>query len=149
MTFYMNKTMKSILTLIAFGATALGLAAQPALKIITVDMSKLLEGYYKTEDQAAKLKANEQKAQEELERMARGPRSVALVLRGFDEPTIVQLVMALASRNVPGGATTTLSPAATPARSSMRSPPTSTCASSRASRCASASWPTVPTCRWW
>lgn len=67
----MNKPMKSILTLIAFGAAALGLAAQPALKIVTVDMSKLLEGYYKTEDQVAKLKANEQKAQEELERMAK------------------------------------------------------------------------------
>ena len=38
MTFYMNKTMKSILTLIAFGATALGLAAQPALKIVTVGL---------------------------------------------------------------------------------------------------------------
>ena len=73
----MNKTMKSILTLIAFGATALGLAAQPALKIVTVDMSKLLEGYYKTEDQAAKLKANEQKAQEELERMAKEGNTLA------------------------------------------------------------------------
>ena len=67
----MNRKMKSILTLIAFGAAALGLAAQPALKIVTVDMGKLLEGYYKTEDQAAKLKANEQKASEELEHMAK------------------------------------------------------------------------------
>ena len=69
--------MKSILTLIAFGATALGLAAQPALKIVTVDMGKLLEGYYKTEDQGAKLKANEQKAQEELERMAKEGNALA------------------------------------------------------------------------
>lgn len=67
----MNKTIKSILTITAFGAAALGLVAQPALKIVTVDMSKLLEGYYKTEDQVAKLKVNEQKAQEELERMAK------------------------------------------------------------------------------
>jgi Skp family chaperone for outer membrane proteins len=67
----MNRTIKSVLTSIAFGAAALGLAAQPALKVATVDLGKLLEGYYKTEDQLAKLKANEQKAQEELERMAK------------------------------------------------------------------------------
>jgi outer membrane protein len=73
----MNKTIRSILTLTAFGAAALGLAAQPALKIVTVDMSKLLEGYYKTEDQVAKLKANEQKAQEELERMAKEGNALA------------------------------------------------------------------------
>jgi outer membrane protein len=73
----MKKTIRSILTLTAFGAAALGLAAQPALKIVTVDMSKLLEGYYKTEDQVAKLKANEQKAQEELERMAKEGNTLA------------------------------------------------------------------------
>lgn len=73
----MKKTIRSILTLTAFGAAALGLAAQPALKIVTVDMSKLLEGYYKTEAQVAKLKANEQKAQEELERMAKEGNTLA------------------------------------------------------------------------
>ncbi len=60
--------LKSILTLTAFGATALGLSAQPALKLLTVDMTKLLEGYYKTEPEMAKLKGDQQKAQEELER---------------------------------------------------------------------------------
>jgi outer membrane protein len=73
----MNRKMKSILTLIAFGAAALGLVAQPALKIVTVDLSKLLEGYYKTEELGAKLKANEQKAQEELERMAKEGNALA------------------------------------------------------------------------
>jgi outer membrane protein len=77
MTLNMNKTIRSILTLTAFGAAALGLAAQPALKIVTVDMSKLLEGYYKTEDQVTKLKAEEQKAQEELERMAKEGNALA------------------------------------------------------------------------
>jgi outer membrane protein len=64
----MNRTLKSILTLTAFGAAALGLSAQPALKILTVDMTKLLEGYYKTEPEMAKFKADQQKAQEEFER---------------------------------------------------------------------------------
>jgi len=67
----MNRTLKSIITTIAFGAAALGLSAQPALKIITVDMGKLLENHYKTEEQVTKLRADEQKARDELERMGK------------------------------------------------------------------------------
>lgn len=73
----MNRTLKSILTLTAFGATALGLLAQPALKIVTADMGKLLEGYYKTEQELAKLKTNEQKVQEELERLLKEGNQLA------------------------------------------------------------------------
>ena len=73
----MNRTLKSILTLTAFGAAALGLSAQPALKIVTADMGKLLEGYYKTEQEVAKLKTNEQKVQEELERMLKEGNQLA------------------------------------------------------------------------
>ena len=69
--------LKSILTLTAFGAAALGLTAQPALKLLTVDMSKLLEGYYRTEQEMAKLKGSEQKAQEELERMVKEGNQLA------------------------------------------------------------------------
>ena len=71
----MNRMLKSILTLTAFGATALGLLAQPVLK--TVDMSKLLEGYYRTEQEMAKLKTSEQKASEELERMVKEGNQLA------------------------------------------------------------------------
>ena len=67
----MNRTLKFIITSIAFGATALGLCAQPALKIITVDIGKLFDGHYKTEEQMAKLKDAQTKAQEELERMVK------------------------------------------------------------------------------
>jgi outer membrane protein len=63
--------LKSILTITAFSAAALGLAAQPALKLLTVDMTKLLEGYYRTEQETAKLKASDQKATEEVERMVK------------------------------------------------------------------------------
>jgi outer membrane protein len=67
----MNRTLKSFITLTAFGAAALGLSAEPVLKIATVDIGKLLEGYYKSEQEVTKLKANGQKAQEELERMVK------------------------------------------------------------------------------
>src|SRR5664280_1993667 len=73
----MNRTLKSILTSIAFGATALGLSAQPALKMLTGNMSKLMEGYYKTQQESGKLNASRQKAQEELERMVKEGNQLA------------------------------------------------------------------------
>ena len=45
--------------------------------MVTADMSKLLEGYYRTEQEMAKLKASEQKAQEELERMVKEGNQMA------------------------------------------------------------------------
>ncbi len=65
----MNSPLKSVLTVIAFGASALGLVAQPAPKIVTADMGSLLEKYYKTDEQMAKIRAEQEKAQAELERM--------------------------------------------------------------------------------
>ena len=73
----MNRMLKSILTLTAFSAAALGLSAQPALKLLTVDMNKLFESYYKTDQENAKLRASEQKAQEEFERMVKEFTQVA------------------------------------------------------------------------
>ncbi|MEO6005938.1 MAG: OmpH family outer membrane protein, partial [Opitutus sp.] len=63
------KSIQSLLALAAFGATALFAQAQPAPKILTVDMAKLYDGHYKTEEQNAKLRGDEQKAQEELDRL--------------------------------------------------------------------------------
>lgn len=65
----MKKSIHSLLALAAFGATALFAQAQPALKILTIDMAKLYDGHYKTEEQNAKLRGDEQKAQEELEKL--------------------------------------------------------------------------------
>jgi len=73
----MNMTLKSILTLTAFGATALGLLAEPAVKFATVDMGKLLDGFYKSEQEVAKLKLQEQKSKEELERMVKEGNQLA------------------------------------------------------------------------
>jgi len=68
----MNSTLKFALSSLAFGAITLGLIAQePSLKIATVDMGKLLEGHYKTEEQMTKLRGDEQKAQEQLEQMVK------------------------------------------------------------------------------
>ena len=64
--------MKSIRTLSVFAAFALSAAiahAQPAPKLLVVDMAKLYDSHYRTEEQNSKLRTDEQKAQEEIEKM--------------------------------------------------------------------------------
>ena len=65
----MKKTIHSLIALAAFSATALIAQAQPAPKILVVDMAKLYDGHYKTEEQNTKLRSDEQKAQEELDKL--------------------------------------------------------------------------------
>lgn len=65
----MNKSIKSLLALAAFGAAAVLVSAQPEPKILVVDLAKLFDGHYKTEEQSAKLQADKAKAIEELDRM--------------------------------------------------------------------------------
>jgi outer membrane protein len=61
--------MKSIVAIAAFTALAFGVSAQPAPKILVVDMAKLYDTHYKTLEQNAKIQADDQKAQEEVEKM--------------------------------------------------------------------------------
>jgi outer membrane protein len=65
----MKNSIHSLIALAAFSATALFAQAQPAPKILVVDMAKLYDGHYKTEEQNAKLRGDEQKAQEELDKL--------------------------------------------------------------------------------
>lgn len=60
--------LKTFLTLIAISATALCASAQTA-KIMVVDMARVYDSHYKTEEQNAKLRGDEQRAQEELEKL--------------------------------------------------------------------------------
>jgi outer membrane protein len=65
----MKNPIKSLAAIVAFGALALGAGAQPAVKILVVDMAKLYDTHYKTLEQNAKIQADDQKAQEEVEKM--------------------------------------------------------------------------------
>jgi outer membrane protein len=65
----MKKSIQTLFALTAFGAAALLAQAQPAPKILVVDLAKVYDSHYKTEEQQAKLRADEQKAQEELDRL--------------------------------------------------------------------------------
>ncbi|MDP3072226.1 MAG: OmpH family outer membrane protein [Opitutaceae bacterium] len=65
----MNNSLKSLAAFTAFAALALGASAQPAPKVLVVDMSKLFATHWKTAEHQAKLQSDQQKAQEEIEKM--------------------------------------------------------------------------------
>src|ERR1700709_1422446 len=72
----MNKTIRTFITLAALSPTwallAAGsppLVAPPAVKLVVVDMAKVYDGYYKSEDGNAKLHDAELKAQEQVEEL--------------------------------------------------------------------------------
>jgi outer membrane protein len=81
----MKKTIQSLFALSAFGAAALFAQAQPAPKILVVDMAKLYDSHYKTEEQNNKLRSDEQKAQEELDRLNKEGNALVEKYKEFDE----------------------------------------------------------------
>lgn len=82
----MNKLLASVCALAAIlGLAAAPLAAQPAPKIVVVDMAKLLDGHHKTEEQNAKLKGDEAKANEELEKINKEGQTLVEQLKKMEE----------------------------------------------------------------
>jgi outer membrane protein len=72
----MNKMIRTLLTLAAFGAGSTALLAQPALKLVVVDMAKIYDSHYKTEEANAKFRDAEQKAQEQVEELNKQGQSL-------------------------------------------------------------------------
>ena len=65
----MKKIIQSLIAAATFGALTLAAQAQPAVKLAVVDMAKLYDTHYKTIEKNAQLQADDQKAQEEVDRM--------------------------------------------------------------------------------
>lgn len=65
----MNKSAKLLVALLAFVTAGLFAQAQSAPKILVVDMIKLLDEHYKTQEQKDKLKADADKAKDEAGRL--------------------------------------------------------------------------------
>ena len=63
------KSIRSLSVIAVFALSAAIAPAQPAPKLLVVDMAKLYDTHYKTEEQNSKLRNDEQKAQEEIEKM--------------------------------------------------------------------------------
>lgn len=81
---------KSIYTLVAaalFGACTLAAQAQPAVKLCTVDLAKLYDGHYKTVEKTAQLQSDQQKAQEEIDRMRKEIDGLVEEYKALDEQT--------------------------------------------------------------
>jgi outer membrane protein len=62
----MKKPIQSMIAVAALALTALTTQAQTAPKILVVDLAKIFDTHYKTQEQQAKLQADEQKAQDQL-----------------------------------------------------------------------------------
>lgn len=81
----MKNPLRTLLAVGVFGAAALGASAQPALKLVVVDMAKLYDTHYKTVEQNAKLQADDQKANEEVDRMNKEGNALVEEYKGLKE----------------------------------------------------------------
>lgn len=72
----MKTSLRTVLAIAAFSVSTLAFA-QPAPKIYVIDMAKVFDGHYKTEEQQSKLKGDESKAVQELERLDKEIRTMA------------------------------------------------------------------------
>jgi outer membrane protein len=64
----MKNSLRLLLSLCVFGFVAASASAQ-AVRILVVDLAQVYDSHYKTEEQNAKLRTDEQRAQEELEKL--------------------------------------------------------------------------------
>jgi outer membrane protein len=82
----MKKLLATLCALAAFaGFSALPLHAQPAPKIAVVDMARLLDSNPKTEEQNAKLKSDEARANDELDKINKEGQALVDELRKLEE----------------------------------------------------------------
>jgi outer membrane protein len=65
----MKTPLKSLIALAFADVFAVAAQAQPAVKIAVVDMAKLYDAHYKTVEQNEKLKVDQQKAEDELQKL--------------------------------------------------------------------------------
>ena len=81
----MNKLLTSLLALAAFAGVSAPVIAQPAPKIVIVDMAKLLDEHFETVEQNAKLKADEARANEEMEKLNKEGQDLVNALKEMEE----------------------------------------------------------------
>jgi len=81
----MKKSIQSILAGAAIAITALTSHAQTAPKILVVDLAKLFDNHYKTQEQQAKLQADEAKAKEQLDAIAKEGNALVEQYKELDD----------------------------------------------------------------
>jgi len=65
----MKKPIRTLCALLAFGAGSLVAQAQPAFKLLVVDIAKLYDTHWESIETKAKLQADDQRAQEDVAKM--------------------------------------------------------------------------------
>lgn len=81
----MNKLIRNLITLAAFSAGSTALLAQPAVKLVIVDMARIFDNHYKTEEANAKFRDHEQKAQEQIEELRKQGQILVDEYKELDE----------------------------------------------------------------
>ncbi len=81
----MNKMLRTLLTAAVFAIGSTGLLAQPALKLVVVDMAKVFDNHYKSEEANAKFRDAEQAAQAQAEELRKQGQIIMDEYRELDE----------------------------------------------------------------
>ena len=81
----MKKPIQSILAVAAFAMAAVTSHADTAPKILTVDLAKLFDSHYKTQEQQAKLQADEAKAKDQLDQITKDGNALVEQFKELDE----------------------------------------------------------------
>jgi outer membrane protein len=82
----MKNPIRTFCALLAFGAASLATqAAEPAFKLLVVDMAKLYDTHYKTIEQNAKLQSDDLKANEEVDKMNKEGNALVEEYKGLKE----------------------------------------------------------------
>ncbi len=81
----MKKSIQSIVAVAAIAFSALTTHAQTAPKILVVDLAKLFDNHWKTQEQQAKLQADETKAQDQLAQITKDGNTLVEQFKELDE----------------------------------------------------------------
>lgn len=72
----MKKIINTLIALATIAAGSTALQAQPAVKLVVVDMAKVFDGHYKSEEANIKFRDAEQKAQEQAEELRKQGQTI-------------------------------------------------------------------------
>jgi outer membrane protein len=81
----MKKTIRSLVAIAAIGAFALVARAETAVKILVIDMAKLYDNDYRTQEQNAKFQVDQQKAREIVDQLNKQNDALVEEFKGLQE----------------------------------------------------------------
>jgi outer membrane protein len=81
----MKKSIQSLVAVAAIAFSALTTHAQTAPKILVVDLAKLFDNHWKTQEQQAKLQADEAKAKDQLDQITKDGNALVEQFKELDE----------------------------------------------------------------